>query len=622
MTGRLTVRSAATSPFVQLAALAVLAAAQLGVARPQSPAAPADDGARPAADAAKDPGLHFTDVLEASGVRFRHHFLDSESGTNFRVNPYDHGSGICIADVNGDGLDDLYFLDFLGPAALYLNRGGMKFEDVTALSGIAVDRALKVGAAFGDCDNDGDLDLYVTTYRGGNHLFQNDGHGVFTDVTKKAGVGYTGHSSAVTWFDRDGDGDLDLFLCNLGKFTTDTVSQEADWFFEGVSLPFGEVTKTPDARNPGEGCILWDNRGDGTFADVTKEAGVSASEWNADAAVADIDLDGDLDLYVTNMFGADRLYRNLGDGKFEEITTTALGRTSWGAMGARFFDGDGDELPDLYVVDMHSDMWLNPDERDRVHPTAKFNTPAGSNAKDWKEITSPEQTHAHTVLFGNTYFRNRGDGRFEEMSAQANLETWFPWGIAVGDFDDDGAEDLYVPTGMGYPYYFWPNAFLRNDGKGVFREQADEVGLGIPGKLRRIEGTTIKGVKATRSSRAAAVSDLDGDGDLDLVVNNFNHEPYLYRNDSPPRHALRLQLRNRVKSAAWGARVRVVTTARTWSRELANAQGYLSQSSAVLHVGLGAVAAVERVEIFWPGSRTPQVVAAPPLDRVVVVDQQ
>ena len=527
MTGRPAARSAASILVTWLAAVA---------AQAQSPAPPADGGTRPAAEPAKDPGLHFTDVLEASNIRFRHHFLDSESGTNFRVNPYDHGSGMCVADVNGDGLDDLYFLDFLGPAALYLNRGGMKFEDVTAQAGVALDRAIKVAAAFGDYDNDGDLDLYVTTYRGGNHLFQNDGHGVFTDVTKKAGVAYTGHSSAVTWFDRDGDGDLDL--------------------------------------------------------------------------------------YVSNMFGGDHLYRNGGDGKFEEITTTALGRTSWGSMGARFFDADGDELPDLYVVDMHSDMWLNPDERDRVTSTVKYNTPAGTNAKDWKAITSPEQTHAHTVLFGNTFFRNRGDGKFEERSAQANLETWFPWGIAVGDFDDDGAEDLYVPTGMGYPYYFWPNAFLRNDGKGVFREQADEVGLGIPAKMRRIEGTSIKGSKISRSSRAAAVSDLDGDGDLDLVVNNFNHEPYLYRNDSPPRHALRLQLRNRAKSAAWGARVRVVTAARTWSRELANAQGYLTQSSAVLHVGLGAVAAVERVEIFWPGSRTPQVVAAPPLDRVVVVDQQ
>src|SRR4030095_11636796 len=146
---------------------------------------------------------------------FRHHFLDSETGSYYQVNPYDHGCGVYVLDVDGDGKDDVYLLDFLGPAKLYRNLGGMKFEDVTAKAGVAIDRALKVGAAFGDCDGDGDPDLYVTTYRGGNHLFLNDGHGVFADVTAKAGVGYKGHSNGATWLDADNDGDLDLFLCNI-----------------------------------------------------------------------------------------------------------------------------------------------------------------------------------------------------------------------------------------------------------------------------------------------------------------------------------------------------------------------------------------------------------------------
>ncbi|MEO6711384.1 MAG: VCBS repeat-containing protein, partial [Planctomycetota bacterium] len=163
--------------------------------------------------------IRFQDVTAASGIKFSHHYLDSESGSHYQVNPYDHGSGVAIADVDGDGKDDVYFCDFLGPNALYRNLGGMRFEDITAKAGVAVDHSLSVGAAFGDCDGDGDPDLYVTSYRGGNRLFSNKGDGTFEDITEKAGVGYVGHSNGAVWFDCDNDGDLDLYVCNIGKFT-------------------------------------------------------------------------------------------------------------------------------------------------------------------------------------------------------------------------------------------------------------------------------------------------------------------------------------------------------------------------------------------------------------------
>ena len=565
----------------------------------------------------------FTDILPTTGITFSHHFLDTETGSRYRVNPYDHGSGLAIADVNNDGKEDIYFLDFLGPNHLYINQGSMRFKETAEHAGVAVDRALSVGAAFGDYDNDGYQDLYVTTYRGGNHLFHNRGDGTFEDVTEEAGVGYNGHSSSPTWFDYDLDGDLDLYVCNIGKFTTETISQEAGYFFEGVPLPFEEVAKRPDNLVPGEPNLFWRNNGDGTFTDVTAEAGLGAGEWNADATVADFDLDGDPDLYVSNMFGSNHLYRNRGDGTFEDITLSALGRTSWGGMGCKFFDADGDAYPDLYVVDMHSDMWSNVFDSSDVRAKEKFNSVMGGRVSFGRVIEKPEDTLARLVLFGNTYFINRGDGTFAEQSAEAGLETWWPWSIAIGDFNNDGTEDAFVASGMGFPYYYWPNRLMLNDGTGKFVESASDARIEPPRAGETVQGAAIKGHEFFRSSRASASADFDGDGDLDLVTNNFNHEPYFLRNDSPAGNSLRLKLRGtKANRDAVGARVTVSAGGRVWHRWVSNAEGYLTQSSRVIHIGLGSVSSVDRVDVLWPGSSTVQVVTNPKINEVIEIVQQ
>jgi len=565
----------------------------------------------------------FVDVLPASGITFRHHFLDSETGSTYKVNPYDHGSGVCIADVDGDGLEDLYLLDFAGPNALYRNLGGLRFEDITAKAGIAVARSISVGASFGDYDGDGDPDLYVTTYRGGNHLFRNRGDGTFEDVTAGSGTEYDGHSNSASWFDFDNDGDLDLYLCNIGKFTTETIQREADnAFFQGESLPFVTLAQKPDNRVLGEADKLFRNDGGGKFTDVAAEVGLQSTEWNGDVATADIDLDGDLDLYSSNMFGANHLYLNEG-GTFREITNAALGRTSWGGMGARFFDANGDAHPDLYVVDMHSDMWSDPKNGVKgLRPLEKFNTPLGATTGGMV-IQKPGDTFATHVLCGNTFFVNDGDGTFSERSREAGLENWWPWGLAIGDFNNDGHEDAFVTAGMGFPYAYWGNHLYLNDGAGRFHERARAAGVEPPRAGEVIAGLEIDGKPFTRSSRTVACADLDLDGDLDLVVNNFNHEPYLLRNDSPESNNwLQLDLRARGgRRPAFGARVEVLAGGRTWYRWLASAEGYLAQNSAVLHVGLGEARAIERVTVHWLGDAEPTVIDAPKIGQRLRVDQ-
>lgn len=574
----------------------------------------------------------FTDVLPQSRITFHHHFLDWETGASYRVSPYDHGSGVCVADFNGDGWDDVYFLNFLGANQLYLNQGGLTFLDATETSGIGLGQAVCVGAAAGDYDNDGDADLYVTTYRGGNHLFRNRGNATFDDVTESAGVGYVGHSSGTTWFDYDLDGDLDLYLVNIGRFTTDTLARNEICAYEAVQVPFGDFMAQPDELNPGEPNILWRNDGGGRFTDVTRHARLTAAEWNAGMAVADIDLDGDLDVYVSSMFGPNHLFINQGDETFREDTDRALRRTSWGGMGCAFFEANGDAFPDLFVADMHSDMWSKPDDDvSHITPHLKYDSASGPSG-DGRAIASAAQTRAARVLFGNTFFLNRGNGRFTEWSTEANVETWWPWGVAPGDFNNDGATDLFLPSGMGFPYPFWPNALLLNDGHARFHDVTQASGLAVPREGEYIAEATIDsyvmenrrypGARFSRSSRSAATADFDHDGDLDLVVNNFNHEPYLLRNDTPRAHFLQVRLQGTTANAdGFGARVVVHAGGHSWSRHSTSAQGYLSQSSAVVHFGLGHRSHVDRVEVFWPGWITPQIVVAPPIDRRLHVQQ-
>jgi len=539
------------------------------------------------------------------------------------MNQYDHGSGVLVADVNGDGLMDIYLLDFLGPNALCINKGNFKFEDVAKRAGVEMPESVSVGGAFGDYDNNGTADLYVTTYQTGNRLFKNRGDGTFEDVTQKAGVEHVGHSSAAIWFDYDLDGYLDLYLTNVGAFTVPEPSPDAPYARRGINLPLSYIIGHPEADHGGAANVLYRNNGDGTFTDVTNKAGVSCVGWNGDVTAGDYDLDGYPDLYVSQMFGANHLFHNNGNGSFSDVTRDTLGRTSWGAMGALFFDANNDGRPDLYVVDMHSDMWTHANPVGTVEPSVKYDTPKGKMAEGWKVVTKPEQTRAKWVLFGNTFFVNRQDGSFEERSEPAGLENFWPWGAVAGDFDNDGWQDLFIPAGMGYPFAYWPNSLMMNTGKGEFVERATESGIEPPARGKYIEDLKIKGESCSKSSRSGAAADFDGDGKLDLVVNNFNHEPYLFRNMSPARHFLQIRLRGKKANRdGFGAKVKVVSDKLVQYREAHSSGGYLTQSSPILHFGLGQNAAIDRVEVIWPGAKQPQVVPRPKIDTLITVEEQ
>jgi hypothetical protein len=577
-----------------------------------SAAAPAPAASRPAPPRRTWKGPGFTDRFDETGVRWKHRAIRSEIENRFNL--YDHGSAVAVADYNADGKDDIYLMSLSCGNVLLRNKGENRFEDVTARAGVALAGRVNVACAFGDYDNDGYPDLFVATTRGGNVLFHNDGKaGTFTDVTKTAGVGHVGHSCAVLWFDYDNDGFLDLYVGNSGKYTTDVFDQ-ATASYVGTGFDIRGWLEAPRERG-----LLYHNEKNGKFTDVAERAGVRGSGWVGDASACDIDGDGWVDFYVTNMFGENALYRNRGDGTFEDMTRKLLGKTSFGAMGGKWADVDNDGRLDLYVVDMHSDMWLDfRYDMTTIEEWHRYESPFGPE-KPPQQVVEFYKTilKGDNYLFGNSFFRAKPDGTFAEMGPAAGLETFWPWSIAAGDFDGDGFVDYYVASGMGYPFPYWPDYLLMNTGDVTFVNQARELGV-EPRKGGPVYGEILE-KPATRSSRAAAVADFDSDGRLDMIVNNYNHEPSYLPSEFPrPRwRAVKLVGRS-VNRDAVGAKVVLKAGRSLYTRVVEGAGGYLAQSSSVLHFGLGSLDQVEELAVYWPGKKV-QRIAKPALDRMLVL---
>jgi hypothetical protein len=554
----------------------------------------------------------FEERADAVGLgSFVMHNLPSEQGEKrFRINLYDHGSGLAVGDFDNDGKEDIYFLNQHGPTALFRNKGDGTFENVSAKAGVELDGRVSVGATFADYDNDGWEDLFVTTTRAGNTLFHNRGDGTFEDVTAKAGLTHVGHSQTAVFFDYDNDARLDLFLTNTAHWTTDDFNF-ADRNYEGKAS-LQSLMNSPIEYN-----ILYHNNGDGTFADVTDKSGLRGRGWAGDVAVFDYDDDGFPDVFVPSMFGRGQLYRNNHDGSFSDVTAQTLGATPHGAIGTKAFDYDGDGRLDLFVVDMHSDMWMGLDKshsseqmasasehqrfRSPLGPTADENAPAFVQNQRASFAVNNEDYNA--LIFGNALYRNLGGGKFAETAMQAGMETFWPWGIATGDFDNDGHEDAFITAGMGYPFYYWPDELMMNKGDGTFTDRASSLGVDPPAG-GDFQAKPIAGKEAARSSRSAAVADFDNDGRLEIVTNNFNDRPYFFANHFPVRNFVELRLTGtRSNRDAIGAVARLWTGKAVMVRQVNPAGGYLAQSSRTLHFGLGDAGKVDSVVIRWPSGQ-------------------
>jgi hypothetical protein len=548
----------------------------------------------------------FVDRLSESGITFKNSVTD-DAKKNYKADHYDHGNGLAVADVDGDGRYDVYFVNQFGCNELWRNLGGGKFENITEQAGVGMCGQISVTASFVDVDNDGKPDLFVTTVRHGNHLFHNLGNGKFSDITERAGLKYSGHSSGATFVDYNRDGLLDLFLSNVGRYTSDEKGRGG--YYVGLADAFSGQLH-PDRTEP---CILYKNLGNNQFHDVTKTSGITTCGWNGDASFVDLNNTGYPDLYLLNMQGNNHFYENVNGDHFVDKTDQYFPKTPWGGMGIKFFDFNNDGLMDLFITDMHSDMSydLTYDE----YPQEKQ-----KSTMMWAD--SFMVGHEKSV-FGNAFYKNLGNGKFEEISDKIGVENYWPWGVSVDDLNADGYQDIFITSGMSYHFRYGINSLLLNDAGQGFLDS--EFVLGVEPKRDNqtvapwfdvdcsgddVNHRDCKGhdgkftVLSSVSTRSSAIFDLDNDGDLDIVTNEFNAAPEVLISDLAQRRKvayLKVKLvGTKSNREGLGAQVTVSAGDLRMTKVQDGKSGYLSQSDLPLYFGLGDAARVDSIEVLWP----------------------
>jgi FG-GAP-like repeat len=367
---------------------------------------------------------------DATGVHDLHR---NEVSPTFRLfgdseeNPVRQASGVAIGDYDGDGCEDM-LMTGSPTLSLYRSLCDGRFEDATAESGLPMPYpAAASGATFFDYDNDGSADLFIAAVTGGDKLFRNDGSGHFSDATEAARIQPNRWGSMPVVADYDRDGFLDVYVARMGDHYRDS------------------PTPPNNARNGVRGTLLH-NEGDGTFRDVSKKAGVDSPGWDMASAWGDYDGDGWPDLYVANEFGWNRMFRNNGDGTFEDVTLATDTADGGAGMGVTWGDYDGDGDLDLYVAGMHSNSgWT------LFHPD--FPMPIPWYFKILGLFTDAVQVEADDITDkltrGSTLFRNEGDGTFTDVSIESGVrDAQWGWATKFFDYDNDGRLDLYVVNGF------------------------------------------------------------------------------------------------------------------------------------------------------------------------------
>jgi enediyne biosynthesis protein E4 len=533
--------------------------------------------------------------LQVGGDKAKNYILESTSG------------GVAILDYDNDGNPDVFLLNggtidaFKGKekmprSALYRNLGNWKFEDVTAKAGVANER-WGMAVTVGDVNNDGYPDIFISNY-GAARLFKNNGNGTFTDIADKVGLNIDGWNTGATFGDYDRDGRLDLFVpayvdFDIAKLPISPMDVGKDGNSARNFCQFrGQPVMCGPRGLPGAPDRLFRQKPDGTFEDASAKAGVvdAGKYYGFSSVFVDVNNDGYLDLLVINDSTPKQLYLNKRDGTFEEvgypsgIALNENGREQAG-MGVAVGDYNNDDLVDFYITNFSDDS--------------------------------------------NTLYKNDGDANFTDSTYQAGLgEPTIPflgWGTSFLDFDNDGWKDILIANGHVYPQvdkFQWGTSYAQQ--MKLFRN------LGPDAKKKhvvfdRVPAAPKSGLALALSARGLALSDLDGDGKIDAVVNNLDSAPTVLKNVfSQTNHWLNLKLigdvsRNTPKDAI-GSKVFVTIGGLRQRFDIVSGASYASHSDMRIHIGLGVAKKVDKLEILWSNGEA-ETVAIPAIDRSITIRQ-
>ncbi|MEZ4809479.1 MAG: VCBS repeat-containing protein [Allomuricauda sp.] len=540
-----------------------------------------------------------------TGITFTNTVTESDDLSILDYLYFYNGGGVSVGDINNDGLPDIFFTGNQVKNKLYLNKGNLKFEDISSSAGIEGNSSWNTGTTMADVNGDGLLDIYVCAvvgingFNGFNELYINNGNNTFTESAAQYGLDFDSYSSNAAFFDYDLDGDLDLYLLNHAVHTQNS--------FGKFNLRFERNYETGDKLMRND---------DGKFVDVSEAAGIygGINGYGLGLAISDFNQDGYPDIYVGNDFHEDDYYYlNNGDGTFTESLKKYFGHTSRFSMGNDVADINNDGRPDLISLDMlpEDEVALKSSEGDDNVQTQKLRV---------------DRFGYHYQFTRNMLFVNQSDGNYMETALMSGIAaTDWSWSALFGDYDMDGQQDIFISNGIPKR----PNDldfinFVSND---QIKQKIDNTKLVDKKALDlmpsgNVHNYVYKGgqdlmfqdmsskwiVKDTLISGATAMADLDNDGDLDLVTNNLNQPASLYINKASTKaNYLKLKFDFSQKNKfGIGTKVYSYHGGKLQFKELFPTRGFQASSEAMVHFGYGNVQQVDSIKIVWP-NRTYQI---------------